>query len=155
MKEIITIHDTYKRPKDAVFVPPDKNPLTISNVRGRTPPVDKKPPPMKTLTLADLNNTRRQQRKIQRPRPTLKTPRVPSKEEPVLNLTPNPLWTVVRRDAWKGRRVFIVGGGPSLKAFDWKCLRGELTIGINRAFEKFTPTMMFCMGRARRKLPAK
>ena len=29
--------------------------------------------------------------------------------------------------AWAGRRCFIVGGGPSLKGFDFRRLKGELT----------------------------
>lgn len=37
--------------------------------------------------------------------------------------------------AWDGRPCFIVGGGPSLRGFDWSRLDGELVIAINRAFE--------------------
>lgn len=33
-------------------------------------------------------------------------------------------------------RVWIVGGGPSLKGFDWDLLHGEVVIGANRAFEQ-------------------
>ena len=47
--------------------------------------------------------------------------------------------------SWSGRRCFIVGGGPSLKDFDWDLLRGEISIGINRAFEFFDPTLLFSM----------
>lgn len=47
-------------------------------------------------------------------------------------------WAPPRRafedGAWKGRRCFIIGGGPSLRGFDFKRLRGELTIGINAAW---------------------
>ncbi len=32
-------------------------------------------------------------------------------------------------------RVWIVGGGPSLRDFDWNLLAGEVVIGANRAFE--------------------
>ncbi len=46
---------------------------------------------------------------------------------------------------WKGRRCFCVGGGPSLRGFDWSKLQGELTIGINRAFQHFDPTIIFSM----------
>ncbi|MDI9380270.1 MAG: putative nucleotide-diphospho-sugar transferase [Verrucomicrobiota bacterium] len=45
--------------------------------------------------------------------------------------------------AWSGRPCYIVGGGPSLKGFDWSRLDTELTIGINRAFEFFDPTVTF------------
>lgn len=46
---------------------------------------------------------------------------------------------------WAGRPCFIVGGGPSLVNFDWTRLKGVRTIGINRAFERFDPTVMFSM----------
>ncbi|MCK9601764.1 MAG: hypothetical protein M0R06_22160 [Sphaerochaeta sp.] len=36
--------------------------------------------------------------------------------------------------AWRGKRCFIVGGGPSLKGFDFERLRGERVIAINKAF---------------------
>lgn len=39
--------------------------------------------------------------------------------------------------SWKGRRCFILGGGPSLKGFDFSKLKGELVIACNRAFEHF------------------
>ena len=46
---------------------------------------------------------------------------------------------------WIGHRCFIVGGGPSLKDFNFRLLRDELTIGINRAFEFFDPSIIFGM----------
>jgi hypothetical protein len=47
---------------------------------------------------------------------------------------------------WAGRRAFVVGGGPSLRGFDFKKLRGERIIAVNRAFE-FLPfaEIMFSM----------
>jgi hypothetical protein len=36
--------------------------------------------------------------------------------------------------AWCGRRCFLIGGGPSLKGFDFLRLRGERVIAINKAF---------------------
>lgn len=33
-------------------------------------------------------------------------------------------------------RVWIIGGGPSLRDFDWSLLEGEVVIGANRAFEQ-------------------
>ena len=36
---------------------------------------------------------------------------------------------------WKDETVYIVGGGPSLKDFDWKRLKGKKVIAINRAFQ--------------------
>lgn len=47
--------------------------------------------------------------------------------------------------AWSGKPCFIVGGGPSLKDFDWTKLKGHRTIGVNRAFERFEPTIIFSM----------
>jgi len=47
--------------------------------------------------------------------------------------------------AWKEKSCFIIGGGPSLEGFDWKKLIGKRTIGINRAFEKIEPTVIFSM----------
>jgi hypothetical protein len=46
---------------------------------------------------------------------------------------------------WAGRRCFIIGGGPSLKNLDLSHLTGELTIGVNRAFELIDPTIIFSM----------
>lgn len=40
-------------------------------------------------------------------------------------------------------RVWIVGGGPSLKNFDWNLLSGEVVIGANRAFEM--PNVGICV----------
>lgn len=51
----------------------------------------------------------------------------------------------LREGMWQGRRCFIVGGGPSLKGFDWTKLRGELTIAINRAFEYLDADILFAM----------
>ena len=39
---------------------------------------------------------------------------------------PNPIW--------KGVSCYIVGGGPSLKDFDWNRIRGKNVIGCNVAF---------------------
>ncbi len=61
------------------------------------------------------------------------------------NPEPLPLHTVLPTDSWKGRRCFIIGGGPSLKGFDWNRLKGELVIGINRAYEVFDCAVLFSM----------
>ena len=55
------------------------------------------------------------------------------------------LWEVLPDDAWKGKPCIVVGGGPSLIDFNWDLLTGWRTIGVNRAFEKFTPTISFSM----------
>lgn len=44
------------------------------------------------------------------------------------------LHAVLASGAWTGQRCFIVGGGPSLKGFDFSRLEGERVIAINRAF---------------------
>lgn len=46
-----------------------------------------------------------------------------------------PLSGVLPDRAWAGRRCFIIGGGPSLRGFDFNRLRGELVLSVNRAFE--------------------
>ena len=47
--------------------------------------------------------------------------------------------------SWAGKPAFVIGGGPSLIGFDWRRLKGQLTIGVNRAFEQFDPTILFAM----------
>lgn len=39
------------------------------------------------------------------------------------------------KSIWQDEVVYIVGGGPSLKDFDWTKLKGKKVIAINRAFE--------------------
>lgn len=48
---------------------------------------------------------------------------------------PNKLWQALPAGIWKGRRCFIVGGGPSLRGFDFSQLKGEIVITCNRGFE--------------------
>ena len=43
---------------------------------------------------------------------------------------------------WKGRRCFVVGGGPSLQGFDFNVLKGELVIALNAGFI-INPTLSF------------
>lgn len=43
--------------------------------------------------------------------------------------------TILADGAWAGHRCFIMGGGPSLRGFDFSQLKGEKIIVINRAFE--------------------
>jgi len=42
---------------------------------------------------------------------------------------------VIESGQWKGKRCFIIGGGESLKGFDFSILSGEKVIAVNRAFE--------------------
>ena len=57
----------------------------------------------------------------------------------------NPASGVLRDGMWRGQRCFLIGGGPSLRGFNWDSLDGELTIGVNRVIEKMTPTILYSM----------
>lgn len=57
------------------------------------------------------------------------------------------LYDVMPDDAWKNQRCFIIGGGESLRDFDFSLLKNEYVIGINRAFEKIDCTINFAMDR--------
>lgn len=51
-------------------------------------------------------------------------------------------------DLLKGDTVYIIGGGPSLKGFDFNLLSGKLTVAINSAMHFLTPTaVLWCDGR--------
>ncbi len=43
-----------------------------------------------------------------------------------------PLWTP--EPVWQDQDVFVIGGGPSLRGFDWSLLHAENTVGCNTAF---------------------
>lgn len=52
---------------------------------------------------------------------------------------------VLEDGAWSGRRAFVVGGGPSLRGFDFGRLAGELWIGCNVAYlERPTVAITAC-----------
>lgn len=57
------------------------------------------------------------------------------------------LYHVLPDGSWKGKRCFIIGGGPSLRGFDFSRLQGELSIGVNRAFTGVDCTILFFMDR--------
>jgi len=46
---------------------------------------------------------------------------------------------------WKGKRCFIIGGGPSLENFNFDLISTELTIGVNKSFIKFPTTLNYSM----------
>lgn len=48
-------------------------------------------------------------------------------------------------NAWTGQRCFILGGGDTLRHFNYDLLKNELTIGVNRIFEVFNPTINYAM----------
>lgn len=52
---------------------------------------------------------------------------------------------VLSADCWRGKRCFILGGGESLLNFDLHRLDNELTIGINRSFERYDSTILYGM----------
>ena len=52
-------------------------------------------------------------------------------------------WDVLPDNAWRKQPCFIIAGGPSLTHFKWEQLEGKLTIGINRVYEKYDPTIIF------------
>lgn len=52
---------------------------------------------------------------------------------------------VLPEGSWHGHPAFLIGGGPSLKDFDFGRLRGRRTIGVNIAFTAFDPTVIFSM----------
>lgn len=54
-------------------------------------------------------------------------------------------WEVLPDNSWRNQPCFVIGGGPSLTHFKWEQLEGKLTIGINRVYEKFDPTIIFGM----------
>jgi hypothetical protein len=46
---------------------------------------------------------------------------------------------------WHGQPCFVIGGGPSLRGFNFDLLNGQLTIGTNRVFEFFSPTILLAI----------
>ena len=55
------------------------------------------------------------------------------------------LYDIMPDDAWKDQRCFIIGGGESLKDFDFSKLKNELVIGVNRAYEAMDCTINYAM----------
>lgn len=110
-----------------------QSPISIHSV------VSNKAITKRILTLSDMNTMRKTLPAKDR------APVVANPSVSLLDLTTPDLWSTIPKGLWKNRRCFVVGGGPSLKGFDFDQLQGELTIGINRAFEIFSPTILFCV----------
>jgi len=55
------------------------------------------------------------------------------------------LYDILPDKAWKDQRCFIIGGGESLKGFDFSKLKNELAIGVNRAYEVVDCTINYAM----------
>ena len=53
--------------------------------------------------------------------------------------------TILPTNSWAGKTCFIIGGGPSLQDFNWDLISNHLTIGINKAFKSFSPTINYAM----------
>lgn len=54
-----------------------------------------------------------------------------------------PRWIPVA--TWKGRDVFIIGGGDSLRKFNWNLLKNECTVGCNSAYTLGVKTCKVCI----------
>lgn len=54
-----------------------------------------------------------------------------------------PMW--IPEKVWDGQDVFIIGGGTSLKTFDWSLLKKELTIGCNDAYKHGVEICKICI----------
>jgi hypothetical protein len=54
-----------------------------------------------------------------------------------------PITDLYRYNQFKGKKCFILAGGPSLIGFDFSQLRGQFTIGINRVCEIYWPTLIY------------
>lgn len=52
---------------------------------------------------------------------------------------------ILSNGSWKGKTCFLIGGGPSLEDFDFRPLKNELTIGVNKSFTRFPTTINFAM----------
>ena len=52
---------------------------------------------------------------------------------------------ILKPGQWAGKRCLIFGGGPSLIGFDYSVVANELTIGTNKSFELFSPTINYSM----------
>ena len=55
------------------------------------------------------------------------------------------LYDILPDQSWKGQRCVIIGGGESLKDFDFSKLKNELVIGVNRAYEVMPCTINYAM----------
>ena len=55
------------------------------------------------------------------------------------------LYDIMPDGTWKDQRCFIIGGGESLRDFDFSKLKNELVIGVNRAYEKVDCTINYAM----------
>ncbi len=52
------------------------------------------------------------------------------------------LFSMIPKGAWKGHRCFIIGGGQTVLTHNLDRLAGELTIGVNRAYDVYYPSIL-------------
>ena len=124
---------------------PEKTMITLNDLpkRGRTritSPVPQGGVPTKILTISDLP---RRADAMRRDTIEARKRQAMTKTHSNMLLGPKIFADYVHNGAWKGRRCFIIGGGPSIKDVDLSSLVGELTIGINRAYEICDPSILF------------
>jgi len=67
--------------------------------------------------------------------------RIPVKQ----NCLASNITEVLKSGAWDKQTCFIIGGGPSLKDFDWNLLKGQKVIGINKAFTVYPVDINYAM----------
>jgi len=137
---------------DVPTSPTDVEPVALTlhtlpkRVRGRVgrkppePPTDKK-----ILSISDLpRRTKASRRAMQNMRQRVAGAEgIFDGQNPRDWARPRRFSEYVKNGTWKGRRCFIIGGGPSVKDVDVSLLKGELTIGINRAYELLDPSILF------------
>lgn len=144
---MLTMHGLQKLPKNIDETPPGNTMLKMTDLPKRKPKALSKnpnPEPKKILTISDLprRNTTQRIGAVSR-REMRQAPLTTPGQIIHTKLGPKQFADYVKNGIWKGRRCFIIGGGPSVKNLDLSYLRGELTIGINRAYELFNTNILF------------
>jgi len=127
---------------------PEQTLLSISDLpkrpRGRTPLAQQvfvAPEPDKILSMNDIVPRVKIARTMAEQQARLRTTSRIKRKTPKLG--PKIFADYVSNGLWKGRRCFIIGGGPSVKKLDLSALKEELTIGINRAYELLEPSILY------------
>lgn len=127
---------------------PEKSILRMADLkptRGRTklkPNLPTEAEPIKILNMSDLPKRATVARRMElqaRKQQALHPPG----QKGIHPLAPKVFADYIHNGAWKGRRCFIIGGGPSIKNVDLNLLKGEMVIGINRAYEVCDPSILF------------
>lgn len=82
---------------------------------------------------------------LQAPPPKSDHPMKLSIASSVYEASDNKITKVLAPRAWEGKRCFVLGGGESLRGFDFHKLDKEITLGINRTFEYYHSTLNYMM----------